>query len=153
MAAKLTNEEKAYIAGFFDGEGCVEIGFNRKVGARGQYYLRLVVANDYKPVIDWLYSIYEGSTYHRRPHQTNHRNGWVWKISARKAEKFLLDIYPYSMQKKKEIELAFKFIGELRPCGGRKKLADKEFNMRKKISSEMSRLKRFDYYEGGQIVC
>ena len=146
MATKTKNQlieqEKAYIAGFFDGEGCVEISRNHH-RANPQLFLRIIVSNTYKPIIDWLYAIYGGTT-HFRKQQANWRSCWHWRISARKAEIFLRDIYPYSKIKKEQIKLAFEFIETIK-SKGRNNLTQEVKTKREQLKSQISGFKYFDY--------
>lgn len=101
----------AYLAGLFDGEGCICIGKAKPRGGRlhPSYHLECAVsmANEYLPT---LYRLsFGGSVYFYRDKHPNHQPAWQWHISAKKAKIFLEAILPYLTIKKGEAELAVKF--------------------------------------------
>lgn len=94
----------AYLAGFFDGEGCVYIS---KTSAT-TYTLYVMISQAKGDVLGWLHDEFGGSLTHKRHSVTNERKYWCWKISGAIAEDFLHRIYPYVIQKSKEIDVAFR---------------------------------------------
>jgi len=95
----------AYIAGLFDGEGCIHISKRKS----GYYQLRIVVSNTNEMIIRWLGFAFTGCVWGKKP-KGNRRASWTWGVSDRKAEAFLKLIHPYLILKKPEAELAFKFM-------------------------------------------
>lgn len=128
----VNNELKAYFAGIVDGEGTICISKNNL--SSGQLYLRIIVVNTHKGVLELLRSIYGGSISTKRKYKITDKECGSWQVSSRKAEVFLLDIYEYLIIKKGQAELAFKFI-ETFEIG--KKIRGKEIereNMKKEMS-------------------
>ena len=93
-----------YIAGYFDGEGCVTIGITNK-----KYYQLCVKIDsiDFEP-LHMIHKMFGGglSLSKRRPprHHT-----WHFRLSTNIAYKFLKAIQPYCILKKQQVDLALEF--------------------------------------------
>lgn len=100
----------AYIAGLFDGEGCISISKKREAGVSHSrvYHLRVMVkmANPYLPHL--LQFSFGGSCLKAKP-RPRRRESWDWSLSAQQASAFLQIILPYLKLKRDEAELAIKF--------------------------------------------
>lgn len=109
----------AYLAGLFDGEGCICIGKEKARGERPHpsYHLECSVSmcNEYLPNL-YRFS-FGGSVFFYKDRHPNHQPAWQWHISARKASGFLNTILPYLTIKKGEAELAIKFQSAKRYSG------------------------------------
>lgn len=93
--------DKAYVAGFFDGEGSIQITRPRK--SKG-FTLHVSVAQSESTTLDWLCTLWGGSVSpHGRPGIS------VWRIHTAAAERFLTDIEPYLRIKRKQAQLAIAF--------------------------------------------
>ena len=99
-------QEICYIAGFFDGEGCIQINMRTS----GSCYCYVTMAQKY--VLEPLYICekYWGGSLREQKCGT-----MVWHCSTRKAEKFLKDIYPYLIVKKSQAEVVFDFYKLILP--------------------------------------
>jgi len=121
---KLIPEEIAYIAGLFDGEGCVNIykidtpktyaGGERKKYPR--YELTTSIYNCNKDVLSWLHETFGGylQTRHRykKPEQVElgkWKKSYAWKLSANQAKMFLEMIVANMRIKKQQAQLAIEF--------------------------------------------
>ncbi len=92
--------ELAWAAGFFDGEGSVSVV---RRSPRGRYWYPLVqVGNrERSPIERFKEIVGAGFIY------TRHQDGFhMWGAASRKAEKVLLQIIPYLVNKRKQAELA-----------------------------------------------
>jgi len=90
----------AYLAGFFDGEGCITID--------KLYNMRCEVGNTNEWIIKFFQFYFSGSGYRaRRKIETT--VFWVWYVRGKDATKFLKMILPYLKLKRTEAELAIKF--------------------------------------------
>lgn len=105
MSEQLSAE---YIAGFFDGEGCVQIK-NPRHGPGRVHLLSVSISNTYKPILEIIQRQYGGSLLPNR-RIAKGLTGWDLYWSARKAEIFLRDVYPYLVVKKEQVLFAFKFL-------------------------------------------
>jgi hypothetical protein len=115
----LTELEKAYIAGFFDGEGCISLGYKKDTSYRRHHTYQLVVtvANTNKEILNFLHQRFGGHFRKGRPPSKNGKEVYVWALLCRKALKFLEEIYPYLRLKKKQAELAFEYYKLVNPYG------------------------------------
>lgn len=110
MAAetKLRDTDLAYIAGLFDGEGCINIGRNR---SNRHHWLRIEItmASEYIPTL--LLNYFGGSFYdwEKNLGKSQQLRLYSWQIRSRKAYTFLKTIYPYLRLKRAQADLAFIF--------------------------------------------
>jgi hypothetical protein len=105
---KLTEFEKAYIAGFFDGEGCISISkYQGKNNRTPVYFLQVVIV---QKGIDTLLELQQstgiGSLHDRAKYSAG---TYEWRIPGRAAADFLAVILPYLRNKKEEAEIAIEY--------------------------------------------
>ena len=91
----LTREELAYMAGFFDGEGCIGAYAPRK------YSIIVSIGQNDPTILIRLKKLYGGTL--TGPDKGAH---YKWQVSARKAEKFLRDILPWLVSKREQALIA-----------------------------------------------
>lgn len=109
---QLTETEKAYIAGLFDGEGSVVIGVSTRKRLDGTTYpdhwLQIGITNTNRDILEWLLDKVGGhiSTNSRTDHQ---KKCWAWRVMSKEAREFLVNILPYLHIKKKQAELGILF--------------------------------------------
>lgn len=98
-----------YAAGFFDGEGCIQIARMRRKGKHDVYALR-VSANqrDARPLLLFA-EHYGGKVRKHERTRFGQCDMWRWLVSSAKAEAFLLRVLPYLVVKKDQAELALEF--------------------------------------------
>lgn len=109
---------KQYIAGFFDGEGCVYVRRHKRW--KGRYStanampydvaVSVTISNTNKKPLIMIKNLYGGSI-QKQPKRGNRQDCYVCAIAARKALKFMCDILPYSIIKANKLEKAI-FIQE-----------------------------------------
>jgi hypothetical protein len=102
--------DKAYAAGFFDGEGNICIASNKNGGARGNYltYNMRVGASQKTPeAILWLRDRWGGSM--QKLKIDTARDHYLWGCFSRDAAKFLTDVLQYLIVKRERAELALEF--------------------------------------------
>lgn len=103
-----------YVAGFFDGEGCVTFLKNGKA-----IYVTAHLTNNDRRVLDEMHEKYGGCVYTRlRNGDPRRKTTYSWQVSGTKAIAFLREIYPYLVIKKPQAEVAF-FWSSVRPGQGR----------------------------------
>lgn len=131
----ISETKKAYISGFFDGEGSIGIG-----GPGNNQVIVRLGQNIIDP-LEEIRSIYGGTiTEDKRGKYI----GYQWKITSRNAKEFLQDILPHSIIKKKQIQIGLDFIETI----GKSKnnpLSQKDRRYRADLVSNISRLKTSDY--------
>jgi len=103
----IIDNEIVWMAGFFDGEGNITINrmFSRAVNP--VYNLLLTLVNTDKRTIPPFRERFGGSI---RIRKSNFKDVHIWNITGKAAGNFLNQIYPYSMIKKEEIDIANKFL-------------------------------------------
>ena len=99
---QLSETDKAYIAGFFDGEGCVHISLKKRSdGSPYPYGMRMCFTNTNKNV---LMSIAEtigiGKLNCCVRKNMKHRDVWLLVVYGKDAQKLLNEIEPYLRLKK-----------------------------------------------------
>ena len=92
-----------YIAGFFDGEGCIVKKSYFKKNGRGKRYntttIRMEICNTYFPLIEKCYKFFkEGHICNIPPRKIKH--GWSkpqkrWQLTHRQAYRVLKQLLPY----------------------------------------------------------
>lgn len=96
-------KELAYIAGFFDGEGCI------RVDSKG--YLTTIVTNtDVRPLQLFL-DVFGGTMCIHSHATTIRKKAYRWSIKSEAVPEFLEMILPYLICKKEEALLALEFVG------------------------------------------
>jgi hypothetical protein len=105
-----------YIAGLFDGEGCIII---RKEKNRKTPYYGLMVQIQMvgHSLLKTIQKKYGGSVFYvSSKHLTGKKILSHWNISGIRAKKFIIDIEPYLKLKRKQAKVAIKFANEF--CSG-----------------------------------
>ena len=97
MALLMKKVDLAYVAGLFDGEGCISIAKCKPRWPGCSPYYRLVVAvnmaNEYIPR---LLKSHFGGWVNRSPKGKEHwRQEWQWHLGSKEAVAFLEAIMPY----------------------------------------------------------
>lgn len=102
--------DKAYIAGFFDGEGCVQINKIRDDDCiRPRHYLSIHFANNNRGVLEYIRNVLGcGNIQQGTPH-IGWRVHWQLNILSRLAAKTLEVILPYLKIKGAEAQIALEF--------------------------------------------
>ena len=100
--------DSRYVAGLFDGEGCVMIKRNGK--HRPQ--ITMVVGSTYHPIVLELQKQYGGSIYLNQRHRNN-KQVYAWDITGKAAIAFLNNIAEFVIIKKKQVNLVFNYWLEL----------------------------------------
>ena len=112
---ELTELEKAYLAGFFDGDGCVSIGTRKgKDAATVSHYLQVIFAQaDYDFLTRWRDKLDAGSIHEdkSRKNLPVRQRMWHWRLHDRLAEGLLRMMVPYLDIKQVQAEIALRFMG------------------------------------------
>ncbi len=127
----------AYLAGLFDGEGCITIG--KRSDGNKHHYLRASVemANEYVPN---LLKFHFGGSVHKRDFRNRGwQIQWAWSIHTKGAGFFLKSILPYLKIKRNEAELALEFLKGIHTMGVR--LSEEEYVIREAQKILMSKMK------------
>ena len=113
--------DRAYIAGLFDGEGCVSYKqYNRKRPHNKKAYptwqIRLEIAMTDKSVLVWLNEVLGVGTVGEKRYKTKYTAGWKkqwrWRCSHRDAFYVCCLIWPWSHVKLPEIQKIIQHYSE-----------------------------------------
>ena len=124
----------AYMAGLFDGEGCINIK------KKGRYYslnCKLNMANEFLPN---LYKFSFGGSLSKVPQEPPIQTQLAWSITSRNATTFLEAILPYLKLKRNEAELAIKFQNGFSHQGGNR-ISDGQLVLREAQKILLSKMK------------
>ncbi len=134
MVKVLTETEKAYLAGFLDGEGCIGI-YKRNRYKVPQYILEVTIVNTNKEVIDWIQKRVKGNIRVRRHSEWKTR--WIWSINTRDPiHRFLNDILPFLIVKKKNASIALLLKKSQNP------ISKEERDLKEKLCQQMKVLNK-----------
>lgn len=138
---KLSNQ---YLAGFFDGEGCVYVSKHKGKKKNPYYSCRLSIANTDKRVIDLIEQSYGGFTqriaYNNRPNRQPYYAVEIYK--KKHLKEFIKNIRPYSIIKGEQLDLMLELIDRLDKSKSGKEVSGEEIEWRENTILELKRLKR-----------
>jgi hypothetical protein len=121
------NNDRAYMAGFFDGEGCIRFqrGVVQKSGMR-YYFPAVLLSNTNREIIEFINSIWPGFTVTkaRNANNPNSRPLYHWQRTGVSAEVFLRDIGPYLRIKNRQATLVSEFLAFV---GDRRRTRDRTY--------------------------
>ena len=138
----------AYAAGFFDGEGYVDIykATLSKASKSPSLMLRVVISQKDGKVMNWLTEHFGGYV------QLSRRNGtyiYRWDVRSQAAKRFLLQILPYTLVKREQVELAIEYenrkgnyLDNQKGSQGFNKLSDEEIKWRLELREKLKKLKK-----------
>lgn len=98
--------QRAYIAGLFDGEGCITIN-NHKATGYGSLCCLLTTTD--VPSVDYFKEQYGGHTQMLKRRKATWRDQYQWVVSAKNAIQFLYSILPYMKIKKPQALIGIKY--------------------------------------------
>lgn len=115
---KMRNVDRAYLAGFIDGEGSIGLYSTnypkqRRKGWSPSFFIRLAVCNTDKEIPEFLKDHYGGSCLLEHPGQYSYSNRiakiYRYNATGKICYEIIKDIVPYLKQKKERALLAIKF--------------------------------------------
>jgi hypothetical protein len=112
----------AYAAGFFDGEGCITVGMNKREGGYSRIRVQ-ITQMDIRPLL-FIQEQFGGQI-------VRERDCWQLHWCGKKALPFLEAIEPYLFVKREQVALAIEFISHIGVKG-------------QHIASENSRTRRLE---------
>lgn len=149
----MTETDKAYIAGFFDGEGCVgyynAIKSNKKCNPA--YHASVSISNTDPRVIRWIGDIVGVGRYNIiRFKDGKRRVAYQWQLGKRSdVIAFLVTIRPYLKVKGDQVDvLLAHFDVEASYTRKHGSVTPEIVEGRRKVSDELKRMKRIDFPEG-----
>lgn len=141
----MTDLDASFLAGFFDGEGCVRI--NSRVASpkskRLNYQVQVVIGHTNKPILDWIAGLFGGNVLPRKSAR-NVKQQWFWCVYGDKARTFLQTISPHARIKREEVILALRFLSELKGAPS-VKLDPEIYLEQQKVEKQMKFLKQLEF--------
>ena len=113
----------AYIAGFFDGEGCIRI---KKANQGGNsYYIWVAITNSNKEILDFIQDIFGGQV--RKAEKTVNKVIYHYLITSAEAIAMLKVILSFLREKHDQANLAIHFHNQKEKMTGEQKLEHYQF--------------------------
>lgn len=98
--------DNSYLAGFFDGEGCISL---IRIGKTKYFQIVATITNTDLSILEKIKERFGGDIHMGKKIKPNHKDRYAWRVSSKSAYNFLLEIYPYSIMKQDRIKLALQF--------------------------------------------
>jgi hypothetical protein len=109
----MTLEERAYIAGIVDGEGCITLSQTKTVYGKETYRAMVIVETTSEVLQQYLVKVTGQGDIRRNPHSGNHKDRYLWCLAGKTVIKnFLLEIEPYLVIKKQHANIMLDFLSE-----------------------------------------
>lgn len=94
---------KAWLAGFIDGEGCIQFGKQK----RG-IFPRILIVHTNKEILEEIRNIYTGDIQSKRTKE-HWKTSHFYRLAWTKAIELLRDVYPYLKLKKQNADIIFEW--------------------------------------------
>lgn len=101
--------KKYYLAGFFDGEGCVGIYPTQTKGGNS-YRVEVQVSGTEREPLDEFVNLYGGKVYFTKIDNPKWKDIYQWVSVGKSATKFLGDMVYLCLNKKPQIKVAIEFL-------------------------------------------
>lgn len=134
-----TDIERSYVAGFFDGEGCLSfhiVSKNiRNFGERNHCFSPIcLLTNNSKEILIYIQSFFGGKIYKKVRKSKNHNIGWQLAFTSRRdVYNFLKEIVPFLKVKKYQAEIMLVYlesrINKVKLQGQHTPISEYEFSM------------------------
>lgn len=147
--------EAAYLAGIFDGEGCLYIKESyrpslKAVSRRSVLRACVVICNTHLPLLEAIQACYGGAITSKRLEYykgRKARQSWELYWNGQNEIAFLMEaVRPYLIIKRDQVECFIEdFVPTLRSASGAYHLTDQEYEQRKSVKDRLQLLKRVEY--------
>jgi hypothetical protein len=128
-----------YLAGFFDGEGCISLG---RRSDKDQIFLSIRVTNTKLSPLKLFLKEFGGKIFRRNPKTSRSKYSYFWKCYHPQQERFITKVLiPYSIIKKEQGIIALDFL-KLRGTRFSKNLTKSQKELRRVLHLRMSRLNK-----------
>lgn len=117
---EVSRDQIAYVAGIFDGEGCVSF-----IKKERTYFIRIHITNTNRELLDHIQSLFGGSIFKCYRGNEKYKDRYDWVLGWTKAVEFLEIIYPWLIVKTDAADVAFAWQA-IRPGRGLKTKEHKE---------------------------
>jgi len=103
----------SYLAGLFDGEGCISICPRRDKYNDNAFIFCIQITNTNTTLMKWLVEHFGGVYYSQdgKSRKSNWKPSYRWRVKGRRnEEEFLLGVLPYLVVKREQALLALEFV-------------------------------------------
>lgn len=140
--------DMAYMAGFFDGEGCIHLGRYRK-GKSSASLTIILVQKESEPIVlaSELWPQGKITVAHRNQEQNKGKSYWQFKLHGKAAADALAEMFPYLRGKRDQAKLAIDYQDTLNAFKGgnwSKWWTPEMVEYRNRVAQELSDMKRTD---------
>lgn len=147
---EIKETDLAWLAGLADGESCVRLEHRkerREKKGSDNYRLVFEINMVHKDTILRIIDILKvGTIIKKKSRRSKDRVSWVWRISCTNAKNVLNLLYPYVVTKKKEFEIALRFIDLLRTDKkDNTRLTQEDLDLRESLYKELQEAKRYEW--------
>lgn len=101
----LSETDRAYLAGFLDGEGCIMAGYRQAI-----LTLLVTIGQCDESIMKWLVQHLGGSYRLTKKREAHHKNFWEWRQYGCHCRRTLEAIRPYLKLKAPQCELALALV-------------------------------------------
>ena len=134
----MTNEQLAWAAGFFDGEGYISIP-QRKAKPKNKTYLSTYVRLGINHVdprpLQKFQQLFGGKLVCVTEIVGNRKPRWQWKLSCQQAKDFILLVRPYLINKDIVADIALRFLETI--SLNKKQLSSEILNIRQDCATRL----------------
>lgn len=139
----LSHTALAYIAGLFDGEGCIIIERSRPYNrATVRHWLHVSIANTNKEVLDWIQECFGGAVRRTGNPRGNRQVCWGWYIKSASALLFLTSLLPYLRIKRAQADIAIQFQIEVSSWQSRQRLPETILIRRQQLRDQLRGMRK-----------
>lgn len=131
----MTPEERGYVAGIIDGEGCITIliqnpGKDGRLSPSHRLFVKVTMGH--KPTIEYLHKMVGLGSIHLQSGQRSRQgkqwnDAWTWWVGGRQASALVREVRPLLITKAEEADVALEFDalprGLVGGAGGNKRLS------------------------------
>lgn len=133
-----------YIAGLFDGEGCITIRQHTKRDGRVQHYISLNITNIYKPLLESLKELFGGVVRIKPKSQLGNLQVYTWELNGIMCSEFINSIITHSIIKQEQLQVGLDFIATM--SNTRSKLPTHVLAQREQLYNQSRDLKHKEYH-------
>ena len=148
MDCTLTPTERLiYLAGIFDGEGCVGLWNQKTKDKAPSASLQLRISMTTPFAVQLLHETFGGSLFADKVRYGKRRQTFTWVVYSRKAEACLRALLPYLREKREQAEIAVAFaeLRNRRHVGRGCELTTEEIAQRDAVMARLKELKRQEF--------
>ena len=107
-ATSTTSEQRSYVAGFLDGEGCLSVAWIR--GSAVGLYITVNVTNTYLPILEDLKEVWGGNVVTIRNTEPGRwKQKYRWEVGGKYADRLLREVCPFLKVKAAQAALLLSF--------------------------------------------